>query len=101
MARQPIGCPAARGQVGSPAAPHARPPEPKMSTPEPFYVTTPIYYINAAPHFGHAYTTVTCDALARYARLRGRDTRFLTGTDEHGLKAQRTAEAQGISPQEL
>jgi methionyl-tRNA synthetase len=66
-----------------------------------FYVTTPIYYINDAPHMGHAYTTVVCDALARYHRLRGREVRFLTGTDEHGQKAARSAESQGISPKEL
>ena len=63
-----------------------------------FYVTTPIYYVNDAPHIGHAYTTVTADALARWHRLLGDDTWFLTGTDEHGLKIQRTAEANGLSP---
>ncbi len=65
-----------------------------------FYVTTPIYYVNDAPHIGHAYTTVTADALARWHRLIGDDTYFLTGTDEHGLKVQRAAEANGISPTE-
>lgn len=68
--------------------------------PEPFYVTTPIYYVNDVPHIGHAYTTVTADALARWHRLLGDPTFFLTGTDEHGLKIQRAAEANGISPQE-
>jgi methionyl-tRNA synthetase len=68
--------------------------------PEPFYVTTPIYYVNDVPHIGHAYTTVTADALARWHRLLGDDVFFLTGTDEHGLKVQRSAEANGISPQE-
>jgi methionyl-tRNA synthetase len=66
----------------------------------PFYVTTPIYYVNDAPHIGHAYTTVAADALARWRRLWGDDVVFLTGTDEHGLKVQRAAEAQGVSPQE-
>ena len=66
-----------------------------------FYVTTPIYYVNDAPHIGHAYTTVTVDALARWHRLIGDDVYFLTGTDEHGVKIERAAEAQGISPQEL
>jgi methionyl-tRNA synthetase len=65
-----------------------------------FYVTTPIYYVNDAPHIGHAYPTVTADALARWHRLVGDDTFFLTGTDEHGLKVQRSAEANGITPQE-
>jgi methionyl-tRNA synthetase len=65
-----------------------------------FYVTTPIYYVNDAPHIGHAYTTVTADALARWHRLAGDDTWFLTGTDEHGLKVQRAAEANGVSPKE-
>ena len=65
-----------------------------------FYVTTPIYYVNDAPHIGHAYTTVTADALARWHRLLGDDVFFLTGTDEHGLKVQRAAEANGLTPQE-
>jgi methionyl-tRNA synthetase len=66
----------------------------------PFYVTTPIYYVNDAPHIGHAYTTVTADALARWHRLRGEEVFFLTGTDEHGLKVQRAAEANGLTPLE-
>ncbi len=65
-----------------------------------FYVTTPIYYVNDAPHIGHAYTTVTADALARWHRLVGDDTFFLTGTDEHGLKVARSAVEHGRSPQE-
>src|SRR3954452_2004426 len=65
-----------------------------------FYVTTPIYYVNDVPHIGHAYTTVTADALARWHRLLGDDTWFLTGTDEHGLKVQRAAETAGRTPQE-
>jgi methionyl-tRNA synthetase len=65
-----------------------------------FYLTTPIYYVNDAPHIGHAYTTVTADAVARWHRLIGDDTYFLTGTDEHGLKIQRAAEANGVSPRE-
>jgi methionyl-tRNA synthetase len=65
-----------------------------------FYVTTPIYYVNDAPHIGHAYTTVTADAVARWHRLLGDDVYFLTGTDEHGLKVQRAAEANGLSPRE-
>ena len=67
----------------------------------PFYVTTPIYYPNDLPHIGHAYTSVAADALARWRRLWGDDVVFLTGTDEHGLKIQRAAQEQGISPQEL
>lgn len=66
-----------------------------------FYVTTPIYYVNGAPHLGHAYTTVLADALARHHRQRGRAVRFVTGTDEHGLKVQRAAEALGMEPKAL
>ncbi len=51
-----------------------------------FYITTPIYYVNANPHLGHAYTTIVADALTRFHRLLGQETYFLTGTDEHGLK---------------
>jgi methionyl-tRNA synthetase len=68
--------------------------------PERFYLTTPIYYVNDAPHIGHAYTTVTADAVARWHRLLGDDVFFLTGTDEHGLKVQRAAEANGVTPRE-
>ena len=68
--------------------------------PDRFYVTTPIYYVNDAPHVGHAYATVNADALARWHRLVGDDTYFLTGTDEHGLKVAQSAEAAGITPQE-
>ncbi|MEZ5171817.1 MAG: methionine--tRNA ligase [Acidimicrobiia bacterium] len=67
----------------------------------PFYVTTPIYYPNDVPHIGHAYTTVAADVLARYRRLCGDDVAFVTGTDEHGLKIQRTAEQEGVTPLEL
>ena len=66
-----------------------------------FYVTTPIYYPNAPPHIGHAYTTVYADVLARYHRLMGYETFYLTGTDEHGLKLQRAAERAGKHPKEL
>lgn len=65
-----------------------------------FYVTTPIYYVNAAPHIGHAYTTILADVLARYHRLRGVPTFFLTGTDEHGQKVQRAAEKGAMTPQQ-
>ena len=68
--------------------------------PEPFYVTTPIYYVNDAPHIGHAYPTVAADAIARWRRMWGDDVVFLTGTDEHGLKVQQAAEANGVSPRE-
>lgn len=64
------------------------------------YVTTPIYYVNDAPHIGHAYTTITADALARWHRLKGEGTFFLTGTDEHGLKVQQAAERNGVTPRE-
>jgi methionyl-tRNA synthetase len=64
-----------------------------------YYVTTPIYYVNDSPHIGHAYTSLACDALARFMRLDGYDVHFLTGTDEHGQKVERSAEAAGKSPQ--
>ncbi len=66
-----------------------------------YYVTTPIYYVNAAPHLGHAYTTIAVDALARHHRQRGEDVFFLTGTDEHGEPVADAAHALGIEPQEL
>ncbi len=66
-----------------------------------FYITTPIYYVNARPHIGHTYTTVMCDAIARRKRMLGIDTFFLTGTDEHGQKIERSAEASGKSPQQF
>ena len=65
-----------------------------------FYITTPIYYVNDAPHLGTAYSTVNADALARWHRLIGDDTLFLTGTDEHGAKVAETAEENGVDPQE-
>ncbi|QMU72840.1 methionine--tRNA ligase [Streptacidiphilus sp. P02-A3a] len=65
-----------------------------------FYVSTPIYYVNDKPHLGHAYTTVAGDVLARWHRQRGEKVWYLTGTDEHGQKIMRTAEAHGVSPQE-
>ncbi len=63
------------------------------------YVTTPIYYVNAEPHLGHAYTTIVGDALTRWNRLMGHDVKFLTGTDEHGQKIQEAADAAGLEPQ--
>jgi methionyl-tRNA synthetase len=66
-----------------------------------FYLTTPIYYVNARPHIGHAYTTIAADVIARRHRLLGDDTFFLTGTDEHGQKVERSAAAAGISPQQF
>ena len=65
-----------------------------------FFLTTPIYYVNDAPHLGTAYSTVNADALARWHRLIGDDSWLLTGTDEHGLKNARAALQQGLTPQE-
>lgn len=65
-----------------------------------FYLTTPIYYVNDAPHIGHAYTTIVADALSRWRRMAGDDVFFLTGTDEHGLKIAQSAEQHGVSPKE-
>lgn len=64
-----------------------------------FYVTTPIYYVNDKPHIGHAYTTILADVLARYHRLLGMPTHFLTGTDEHGQKVRQAADKRGVTPQ--
>jgi methionyl-tRNA synthetase len=66
-----------------------------------FYITTPIYYVNAHPHIGHAYTTIACDTIARRHRMLGDDTWFLTGTDEHGQKIERAAQAAGKTPQQF
>ena len=68
---------------------------------EKYYLTTPIYYVNARPHIGHAYTTIVADVLARRHRLLGEDVFFLTGTDEHGQKIERSAAAAGIPPQQF
>ncbi|MDX1763489.1 MAG: methionine--tRNA ligase [bacterium] len=66
-----------------------------------FYITTPIYYVNDVPHIGHAYTTVAADAAARYRRMQGDRVFFLTGTDEHGQKVEKSAAGHGIAPQQL
>lgn len=65
----------------------------------PYYITTPIYYVNDVPHIGHAYTSLACDVLARFKRMSGYDVMFLTGTDEHGQKVEKSAEVAGIAPQ--
>ena len=67
-----------------------------MST---YYLTTPIYYVNDRPHIGTGYSTIAADVLARYHRMRGQPTRFLTGLDEHGIKIERRAREMGLSPQ--
>ena len=64
-----------------------------------FFITTPIYYVNDLPHIGHAYTTLACDVIARFKRLDGYDVFFLTGTDEHGQKVEKSAALAGIDPQ--
>ena len=64
-----------------------------------YYVTTPIFYVNGAPHIGHAYTCIAADVLARWQRLDGHDVFFLTGTDEHGQKVQKAASDAGMAPQ--
>ena len=68
--------------------------------PKSFYITTPIYYVNASPHIGHAYTTIVADVLARYHRMAGENTFFVTGTDEHGDKIAEAAQRAGVTPQE-
>jgi methionyl-tRNA synthetase len=73
----------------------------QASSPDRFYLTTPIYYVNARPHLGHAYSTIVCDAIARRKRALGIDTWFLTGTDEHGQKIERSAKLAGRTPHEF
>ncbi len=68
---------------------------------EKYYITTPIYYVNDIPHIGHSYTTIAADTLARYKRLLGNDVFFLTGTDEHGQKIQKTARSKNLTPKQL
>ena len=68
--------------------------------PKSFYITTPIYYVNASPHIGHAYTTIVADVLARYHRMIGENTFFVTGTDEHGDKIAEASQKAGVTPQE-
>ena len=82
------------------AMPHPPARRARMSRPS-FYLTTPIYYVTDPPHIGTSYTTIAADILARYKRQCGYDVHFLTGTDEHGLKVQRAAQAKGIAPREL
>ena len=72
-----------------------------MSDNNRYFITTPIFYPNGAPHIGHAYTMIATDALARFRRLDGMDVRFLSGTDEHGQKIADTAAASGVQPIEL
>ncbi|GAB0138561.1 hypothetical protein EsDP_00006791, partial [Epichloe bromicola] len=71
------------------------------STEKPYYITTPIFYVNAAPHIGHLYTMVLADVLNRWQQIKGRKTFFLTGTDEHGMKIQRAAVKEGFQPKEF
>jgi len=71
-----------------------------MSDCKTYYLTTPIYYVNDVPHIGHAYTTIIADTIARYSRLKGIDTFFLTGTDEHGQKIEEAAKKRGKTPKE-
>ena len=71
-----------------------------MSLPS-YYITTPIYYVNDVPHIGHAYTTLACDAMARFKRLDGYQVLFLTGTDEHGQKVENAANDRGLAPKEF
>ncbi len=68
---------------------------------KPFYLTTPLYYVNASPHIGHAYTNILCDAFSRWHRFRGEEVFFLTGTDEHGTKIEKVAKAAGKEPREF
>ena len=63
-----------------------------------FYITSPIYYVNDVPHIGHAYTTIACDIISRYHKLKNEDVYFLTGTDEHGQKVERAAKNSNLTP---
>ena len=66
-----------------------------------YYITTPIYYVNDKPHIGHAYTSLACDIIARFKRLSGYEVKFLTGTDEHGQKVEKSAQNKNIDPQKF
>ena len=72
-----------------------------MTRPSTYYLTTPIYYVNDSPHIGHAYTTLACDALARFMRLDGHNVMFLTGTDEHGQKVEKSAMEAGLATKDF
>ena len=72
-----------------------------MSEHKTFYITTPIYYPSDKLHIGHSYTTVACDALARFKRMQGYEVMYLTGTDEHGQKIEDKAKAAGVTPQQF
>jgi methionyl-tRNA synthetase len=72
-----------------------------MTRPSAYYLTTPIYYVNDSPHIGHAYTTLACDALARFMRLDGHNVMFLTGTDEHGQKVEKSAMETGLATKDF
>src|SRR5258708_10224578 len=97
-----VGDPRAWREARPLSPPH--PPSPAKLTHSPvmpedkpkFYLTTPIYYVNARPHIGHAYSTIAADVIARRRRLQADDTFFLTGTDEHAQKIQRAALAAGV-----
>ena len=69
--------------------------------PKKYYITTPIYYVNDVPHIGHDYTTIACDILSRFSKLKGDETFFLTGTDEHGQKVENSAKNKNITPKDL
>src|SRR5262249_39160287 len=84
------------GAHGSPAGRRAPPAKEARMPEQRYYLTTPIYYVNDAPHIGHAYTTLACDVLARFMRLDGHQVKFLTGTDEHGQKVEKSAERAGL-----
>ena len=66
-----------------------------------FFITTPIYYVNDKPHIGHAYTTIACDIISRFKKLKGENVFFLTGTDEHGQKVEKAAIQSSTSPQDF
>ncbi|HJK85366.1 MAG TPA: class I tRNA ligase family protein, partial [Candidatus Megaira endosymbiont of Stentor roeselii] len=66
-----------------------------------FYITTPIYYVNDVPHIGHAYTSLACDVIARFMKLAGKEVWYLSGTDEHGQKVEKSALNNDLSPQEF
>ncbi len=98
---KPLGKPT-RAAAGKALGASKRPTDKKnASAKTPYFLTTPIFYPNGVPHIGHAYTAMVTDAIARFQRLDGFDVRFLTGTDEHGLKMQQTAIAEGLAPLEL
>src|SRR3954470_23652548 len=102
LRQAPSGGPPHPSSGGSPGRAQISSTSPNsLAIPVTYFLTTPIYYVNAEPHLGHAYTTIAADVIARHMRQRGEDVFFLTGTDEHGEPVAQAAERLGMTPREL